>query len=83
MRKAYRSPTIHSERAFEASALSCAKASATEPIHFGGGSTYLSGHNVGSSSYSHTPGSGGNWLHVNSGYTSASSVICNFALMAS
>lgn len=83
MRKSYRSPTIISERAFESSALSCAKVEAGGGLHFGPGSTYLSGHSVGSVSYSHTPGTGGNWLHINPGYESISTPICDLALMAS
>lgn len=83
MRKAYRKPTITSERSFETSALSCAKTAAGDVFHFGPGSTYLSGHAAASTNYSHTPGTGGNWLHVNPGFSSATSPICNLAYMAS
>lgn len=83
MRKTYRKPTIVSEASFETSALSCAKTASAESIHIGVGSTYLSGHSVGSTSYSHTPGTSGPWLHFNTGYTSVSTPICDLAMMAS
>jgi len=83
MRKAYRKPTIVSERSFETSALSCAKSNSGEIFHFGAGSTYLSGHSVGSTTYSHTPGTSGPWLHINSGYSSSTSPICDLAYLAS
>jgi|GEM_PF-1650924 len=83
MRKTYRKPTIVSEASFETSALSCAKTNSSESLHIAAGSTYLTGHSVGSTSYSHTPGSSGPWLHFNSGFSSASTPICDLAMMAS
>ncbi|MBN1426536.1 hypothetical protein JXA88_18465 [Candidatus Fermentibacteria bacterium] len=83
MRKAYRKPSIVSERSFETSALSCAKSTTGENIHIGPGSTYLTGHSAGSVSYSHTPGTSGPWLHFNSGYSSVSTAICQLAYLAS
>ena len=83
MRRVYRRPMIHSERVFETSALSCAKTVSGGSMHCGPGSTYLTGHGIGSSSYSHTPGTSGPWLHINSGYSSVTTPICDLALMAS
>jgi hypothetical protein len=83
MRKNYRKPAIVSEKSFEASALSCAKLETGGTFHFGGGSTYLSGHSAGSQTYSHTPGTSGPWLHVNPGFSSASSAICVIAYYSS
>lgn len=83
MRKTYGRPTVVSEWCFEASALSCAKTEAGGTFHFGEGSTYLSGHAAASHSYSHTPGTSGQWLHVNPGWSSYTSQICNFAYFSS
>ena len=83
MRKSYGKPTIVSERSFETSSLSCGKTYPGEPIHIGEGSTYISGHSIGSGDYSHTPGSGGPWLHVGPGYTSYTDYFCEYALMGS
>ena len=84
MRKTYRKPSIISELSFETSALGCAKTGVGDALHFGTGSTYLSGHSAGSTSYSHTPGTSGNWLHVNAGFTSYSNpAVCDIALMSS
>lgn len=83
MRKTYRKPTIVSERSFETSALSCAKTNDSDVFHIGPGSTYLSGHGQASVTYSHTPGTSGNWLHANAGYSSSSTQICYLAYLAS
>jgi len=83
MHKTYCRPTIVSERCYETSALSCAKTESGESIHLGGGSTYLSGHSAGSLLYSHTPGSGGPWLHVNPSYTSYETQACHLAFLSS
>jgi hypothetical protein len=84
MRKTYRRPSIVSEQSFESSALSCAKTGAGDALHLGAGSTYISGHYAGSTSYSHTPGTSGPWLHINPGFSSYSNPgLCDLALMTS
>ena len=84
MRKAYRRPRVTSEKSFETSALGCAKVlGGQQTIHVGPGTTYLSGHNVATTTYSHTPGSGGNWLHFITGVESVSTSICDLAQMSS
>lgn len=83
MRKTYCRPTVVTEKCYETSALSCAKTEAGGTFHFGEGSTSFIGHSAGSQSYSHTPGTSGQWFHVNPGWSSATSAICHLAYFAS
>jgi len=86
MRKTYQSPAIYSEKSFETSTLACAKVNPGELFHQGSGSTYISGHSIGTMSFSHTIGSGAippaiPW-HVSPGFTSVTED-CAIALMTS
>jgi len=86
MRKTSRSPAICSEKCFETSTLACAKVNPGETLHFGSGSTYITGHSIGTQSFSHTVGSGAippaaPW-HVDPGFTSVVED-CATALMSS
>lgn len=61
MKKVYRSPTLHSQRTFEASALACAKSVAT-PIGY---VWTVTGHHTGSS---HSPNSGAPYVSSSISY---------------